>query len=83
MSQPPQKEANKPLRCIFCTSPLIKAGTKIVCPYCSIIISTEGFKSLEAILFTNKEKEELQNKQKAELKRLHIEDTKQARKEKK
>jgi len=83
MSQPQQKPENKALRCIFCTSPLIKAGTKIVCPYCSIIISTERFKSVEAILFTNKEKEELEEKQKAELKRLHIESAKQARKEKK
>ena len=74
------KEEPKPLICSYCYQKLIQAGTKITCPYCHLIFSFENFKDFEAILFTNKEREEMLEKIRKHDKEKHIEQEKQKRK---
>ena len=69
-----------PPSCPFCRAPLIPFGSKIVCPYDKIMISWESYKTNEAIVFTNKEKEEELEKAKEEAKARHIQSEKDKRK---
>ena len=66
------KEEPKPLICSYCYQKLINAGSKVVCPYCSLIFTYENFKDLEAILFTNKEREEMLERIRKQDKEQHI-----------
>jgi hypothetical protein len=73
---------NEPWICPICRLPLVKAGEKNICPYQNLEWpAPKPFKGIDVIIYTTKEREEIENKFKEERKKQLIELNKEKRKQ--